>query len=166
MNRRKFMSGGAALGLAMTRLARAAVPRRVVVVGAGIAGLTAAYELLKGGYDVQVFEARMRPGGRIHTLREPFGDGLHAEAGAIDMSDAYSTIFSYLKEFNLELVQPTRARNQVFYARGKRYVVSRGTEPDWPYPLSAGERQLGKAGLWEKYVSRHAAKIGDPTQAN
>ncbi|MFE5326803.1 flavin monoamine oxidase family protein [Embleya sp. NPDC056575] len=42
---------------------------RVAVVGAGVAGLTAAYELRKAGYDVTVLEARPRIGGRNLTLR-------------------------------------------------------------------------------------------------
>jgi heterodisulfide reductase subunit A-like polyferredoxin len=47
-------------------------PKRIVVVGTGIAGLTAAYELMKQGHDVQLLEARMRPGGRVYTLRDSF----------------------------------------------------------------------------------------------
>lgn len=43
--------------------------RRVVVLGAGIAGLTTAYELGKAGYDVTILEARRRPGGRNWTAR-------------------------------------------------------------------------------------------------
>src|SRR5215831_13346790 len=42
---------------------------RVVILGAGIAGLTAAYELTKAGYQCVVLEARARPGGRAWTLR-------------------------------------------------------------------------------------------------
>ena len=42
---------------------------RVVILGAGIAGLTAAYELTKAGYECVVLEARDRPGGRAWTLR-------------------------------------------------------------------------------------------------
>ncbi len=45
-------------------------PRKhVVVLGAGIAGLTSAYELLKAGYQVTLLEARQRPGGRNWTVR-------------------------------------------------------------------------------------------------
>jgi monoamine oxidase len=42
---------------------------RVVVLGAGVAGLCAAYELEKAGYRVEVLEARERPGGRNWTIR-------------------------------------------------------------------------------------------------
>src|SRR6266567_2381679 len=41
----------------------------VVILGAGIAGLTAAYELEKAGYRCQILEARDRPGGRNWTAR-------------------------------------------------------------------------------------------------
>ncbi|MGH3261658.1 MAG: flavin monoamine oxidase family protein, partial [Trebonia sp.] len=43
--------------------------RRVVVIGAGIAGMVAAYELLEAGFDPLILEARERPGGRNWTLR-------------------------------------------------------------------------------------------------
>ena len=43
--------------------------KSVVIIGGGIAGLTAAYELQKGGYSVRVLEARERPGGRNWTVR-------------------------------------------------------------------------------------------------
>jgi monoamine oxidase len=43
--------------------------KHVVILGAGIAGLTSAYELLKGGYKVTLLEARQRPGGRNWTVR-------------------------------------------------------------------------------------------------
>jgi monoamine oxidase len=44
-------------------------PRKVLILGAGISGLTAAYELSRKGYDVQVLEASFRAGGRNMTLR-------------------------------------------------------------------------------------------------
>jgi len=47
-------------------------PKRVVIVGAGMAGLVAAWELARAGHEPIVLEARARVGGRVHTLREPF----------------------------------------------------------------------------------------------
>ena len=53
----------------------------VIVVGAGLAGLTAAVRLIKDGARVTVVEARARVGGRVLTLRDVFAAGPHAEGG-------------------------------------------------------------------------------------
>ena len=55
--------------------------KKVIVLGAGMSDLTAAYELVQAGHDVTVLEARMRPGGRVQTWSDPFADGLYTEAG-------------------------------------------------------------------------------------
>ena len=57
-------------------------PKDVVIIGAGMSGLVAGYELTRAGHDVIILEARDRVGGRVLTLREPFSDGHFAEAGA------------------------------------------------------------------------------------
>ncbi|MGC3974819.1 MAG: NAD(P)/FAD-dependent oxidoreductase [Nitrospira sp.] len=58
----------------------------VIVAGAGLAGLTAAYDLQRRGARVTVVEARDRVGGRVWTRRDGFAEGQHAEAGG-DMID-------------------------------------------------------------------------------
>ncbi|WP_448002899.1 FAD-dependent oxidoreductase [Agromyces bauzanensis] len=59
---------------------------RVAVIGAGVAGLTAARELVDAGYEVVVLEARERIGGRVDTVEDPAGDGT-AEFGAMFIGD-------------------------------------------------------------------------------
>ena len=54
--------------------------KTVVILGAGIAGLTAAYELQKGGYDVTILEAKDRAGGRSFTVRR--NDVIEENTGA------------------------------------------------------------------------------------
>src|SRR5438067_8541329 len=58
----------------------------VIVAGAGLAGLAAAYDLMSMGADVTVVDARERVGGRVWTIRDGFAHRQHAEAGG-DMID-------------------------------------------------------------------------------
>jgi len=64
----------------------------VVVAGAGLSGLTAAYALQRREAEVTVFEARDRIGGRVWTQRDGFAEGQHAEAGADLINGRQSTI--------------------------------------------------------------------------
>jgi monoamine oxidase len=97
------------VGTAATILTRGPA-KKVVILGAGMAGLVAGYELTQLGHDVTILEARMRPGGRVHTLREPFSDGLYAEAGAARIPDNHDLTLKYVKLFDvpLEPMYPAR----------------------------------------------------------
>src|SRR5437016_14295701 len=63
-------------------VARRTNGKRVVILGAGLAGLAAGWELRGMGHDVTILEAQLHPGGRVHTIREGLSDDLYAEAGA------------------------------------------------------------------------------------
>ena len=75
--------------------------KRILVIGAGLAGLSCAYELDRAGYNVMVLEAKTHPGGRVRTYRDSFADNLYAEMGAeyINSSDKY--VQKYCKQFEL-----------------------------------------------------------------
>lgn len=77
---------------------------KILILGAGLAGLCSAYELKKLGYDVTLLEAQLRSGGRVITFREPFSDGLWADAGAARIPDNHDWTMKYVNEFNLDLV--------------------------------------------------------------
>jgi len=72
--------------------------RSALVVGAGIAGLTAAYRLSKRGVDVTVLEASERVGGRMSTDRR---DGYLIDRGAQFLSDGYSVVRGLISELGV-----------------------------------------------------------------
>jgi monoamine oxidase len=102
--------------------ARSDASHRVVVAGAGLAGLTAALDLRAAGWDVVVLEARDRVGGRVHTLHDPFTAGLHAEAGGESIDDNHAAIQAMARRFGLELEHRPEAKIErgVVYYGGKR----------------------------------------------
>ena len=75
-------------------------PRRVLIVGAGFAGLAAAHELASIGYDVRVFEARDRVGGRVRSITT-FLPGKVVEAGAELIGSNHPSWAAYKQRFNL-----------------------------------------------------------------
>jgi len=74
--------------------------RRVVIVGAGFSGLTAAYELSRAGYDVTVVEARNRVGGRVVSFSD-LVPGKNVEGGAELIGSNHPTWLAYAKQFKL-----------------------------------------------------------------
>ena len=148
-------------------LSPAAYAKRIVIIGAGLAGLVAAYELTQAGHDVTILEAQLRPGGRVLTLREPFSDGLYAEAGAARIPDNHDLTLHYVKHFGLTLVPfyPDKLA-RVFVLKGKRIKVQPGSDLDLsqvPLELKAEERRLGMSGLVQKYLGNALRGIGDPS---
>jgi monoamine oxidase len=77
----------------------------VLIAGAGLAGLTAARELTKKGASVTVIDARDRVGGRVHTLREPFLHGEHAEAGADLIDESQTEICTLIADVGLRMAR-------------------------------------------------------------
>jgi monoamine oxidase len=73
---------------------------RIVVIGAGLAGLCAAYELAGLGYDVRVYEARNRVGGRVERITG-FASGKIAEGGGELIGSNHPLWNSYKHHFRL-----------------------------------------------------------------
>src|SRR5512139_2157339 len=76
--------------------------KRVIVVGAGLAGLSAAYELLQAGHEPLLLEAQHRVGGRVYTMREPFSRGLYGEAGAMRIPRSHQLTMAYIEKSGLQ----------------------------------------------------------------
>jgi monoamine oxidase len=144
-----------------------ASPKKVLIVGAGLAGLVAGYELTQAGHNVTILEAQFRPGGRVQTLREPFSDGLYAEAGAARIPDNHDVTLHYVKHFGLTLVPffPHQL-SMVYLIGGKRIKARSWSDLDLnqvPLELTAEERRLGMSGMLQKYLGDALNDIGDPT---
>jgi monoamine oxidase len=74
---------------------------RVVVIGAGLAGLRAAEHLRAAGADVVVVEGGHRPGGRVRTVRAPFVEGQYSESGAEWVDDHHHRLLGLLDRFGV-----------------------------------------------------------------
>ena len=160
MTRRDFLTLMAAAAMpAMTPapLQRRGAAQHVVVLGAGLAGLCAAYELRRLGHTVSILEAQTRPGGRVRTLREWSAPGLYTEAGAESIPGVHDLTQHYAREFGLKLVPNMVPGTRTFYFV-RRQRVAPGDAAVWPFDLTADERQLGLAGLFRKHVDEAAQK--------
>src|SRR5688572_15589114 len=129
-----------ALKLAATALLPQATSRtnRVIVAGAGIGGLSGAWELGRPGHDVTVVEASARTGGHVFTFREGLDDGLYADGGAEHFTEpGYDRDREYVREFNLPYAYYPRRENLVRWIGGQRYTED----------MLADRQVLGKLGL-------------------
>src|SRR5215475_5457385 len=148
------------------QIGSAEASKKVIIIGAGLAGLSAAFELSRLGHEVTLLEARLRPGGRVYTMREPFSDGMYAEAGAARIPDNHQLTLKYIKLFGLTL-DPFEPGNlaQVAYIRGRRIKIPAGEEAPLtglPGALTPEEREGSLAGLWERYVTPVLKEMGNP----
>lgn len=76
----------------------------VLVVGAGIAGLTTAYRLKQAGVPVNIIEARNRVGGRIRSLPNALGTGIRAELGGEFIDTAHICLRGLAEELGFKIV--------------------------------------------------------------
>jgi monoamine oxidase len=103
-------------------------PKRVIVAGAGLAGLTCAYELMKRGHDVVVLEASSRTGGHVRTIREGFPDGLYADCGAEHFTKpGYELCYRYADELKLTLLPYPHRDNQLVVSGDRMVSESEAT---------------------------------------
>src|SRR3954454_4438161 len=81
----------------------------VAVIGAGLAGLRAATDLVAGGRDVVVFEARDRVGGRVWSHR--FANGQWCERGAEFIDANHTEVLGLIRSLGLSLLDATKGRD-------------------------------------------------------
>jgi monoamine oxidase len=126
--------------------------KRVIIMGAGIAGLVAGFELKRQGHDVLILEAQHRVGGRVHTIRD-FAPGIYAEAGAMRIPRVHDLTLGYCDLFGLKL-RPFVMGNPrtLAYIDGQRMTMAEAdAHPDrLPFELAEHERGKTWSQLWDE----------------
>src|SRR5215218_10917381 len=129
LSRRQVLgaAGASALSLAAwTPRAPAATSDRIVIVGAGLAGLTCAYRLKQAGVSAELHEASDRLGGRCWSIRGAFGPGLVAEHGGELIDTGHIDIRQLAKELGFvsdNLLQgETNGTEPLYYFDGRPYT--------------------------------------------
>lgn len=142
LTRRSVLGGAAAAAAIATSAGVIAAPRPakdqkkkpprdaradVIVIGAGLSGLSSAMLLEEAGLDVQVIEARDRVGGRVHTLFHLPG---YPEVGGNGFGAGYGRVFDTTRRMGLKIVEYTERRNR--YAKTELVIGGKILQPkEW-----------------------------------
>jgi monoamine oxidase len=132
--------------------------KTVTIIGAGLAGLSAAYDLQRAGWNVTVLETRDRVGGRVHSIRT-FKNGLVAEAGGEFIETTHTRMLALANQFNLQLASSgswQAQHNDWGCFEGKAGRVR--DEQLWGFDFAA-QVEYG----WES-MAQLSQKISDPYQ--
>lgn len=127
---------------------------RVVVVGAGFAGLTATRQLIGDGHDVTLIEAGTRLGGRARTIRGPFIDDQYVESGAEWIDTHHHRMRGLLDRYGMQLQGEGQQWTMI-----RRWLHREGRLQS---PSELGDRVHRQLAALESLVHDAAIQIDDP----
>jgi choline dehydrogenase-like flavoprotein len=149
----------------------ASTPPKVVVVGAGLAGLSAARELKKVGAEIVLLEKSDRVGGRCRTMHSPtFAKGVWGEAGGgMRFPSSHKIVDQYLKLFQLDKVPFANMKDKdgLFFFDGiKTSIQTELQDPEslvsrviaeWKESIQPMQEALCKGSMsWEQIIDRYS----------
>jgi monoamine oxidase len=147
-------------------------PPHVIVIGAGLAGLSAAHTLSEAGLDVLVLEARRRVGGRVRTLRG-FPEAQYAEDGAEFIDREHRLMAAYIQRFGLHRAPELRPYERAIIA-GKVILFGDAVHAELPPAItgllsgnlfSADLRQYYWQPYWDRLLAHHQGNEAQARQA-
>jgi monoamine oxidase len=125
-------------------------PPRIAIVGAGIAGLNAAYKLKQSGLTATIFEGANRTGGRMFTAKDLLADGLTTELGGEFIDSNHVEVLNLMTEFGLERLDTrgpatTSWKAETYFINGRHYTLEEAARAFVPIAKSihADYEELG-----------------------
>jgi monoamine oxidase len=152
----------------------------IAIIGGGIAGLNAAYQLKQSGLNATVYEASPQLGGRIQSVTGAMGPGLVSDLGGSLINTDHEDMLALVRAFNLKLFNRQRnAEKSSFPATAYFFKNRMRPEAEIAEKLRSLAEQMGKdSALLDQdfdkfspqfdrlsvaqYLDQHAAKIPDP----
>jgi len=151
-------------GLKSTQIRISGNPKRVVIGGAGIAGLCCAYELMKMGHDVTVLEASGRHGGHVYTAKDELSDELYGDYGQEHFTKpGYDLYWSYIKEFGLTALPYPRRKDVLRRINGEFYTEEMLQDPVILKKFGFNKREVDylSTNPWESLTSLYVESYID-----
>ncbi len=115
----------------------AAAQPRIVIVGAGIAGLNTAYHLRNAGLRAAIYEGSTRTSGRMFSMKDVMGPGLVTEFGGEFVDSDHVDLLALVRRFNLSLIDtfaPSEEKlDRTFYFGGRHYTQRQVIEALRPF---------------------------------
>lgn len=169
LKRLGFTVSGIAALAAWEKLQSAApttTPRKVIIIGGGLAGLCSAYELEQRGHSVVILEARTnRVGGRVWTHQ--FGEGLYGDMGAMRIPKGHHLTRHYASQFGLTLRPFVQSNPEAYYyVRGNRLRIRDEGNASQYYGLAESEQSKTLGDFWGEAIYTILDAMSDDEKAD